>query len=370
MAFYDDEISNRAQPAELYEFVGPTTTYRYTSHGYDIEFGGNTYTAMPMASSRISGDMEGKMDALEIEIDRGAQLVQDYAFVVAPRTLSCTVYRLHANSGNFQRWWGGKVIGISLEKPDVATLVVPSLMSVALETVVPTVFYQTHCNHVLYDARCAILSSAFDVATTITAISANEREITVASDGGNPDGWFQGGEIIGSDGDRRLILDHTGNVMTILWPFVAQAPMDNVTLYAGCDHSFATCVDKFSNSRNFGGHPHIPTDNPWRNIYGIRGQSNAPQTLDAEVQAISGGTTITLDVGDTVFPPITAPADGKFDGGTIVRLTGKGGIPRDILTSARVKVQVSIGTYLYRYRITVDSAVPNLIVGDEVRLSR
>lgn len=273
MTWYEDEISNRARPAELYEFIGALTTYRYTSHGYDLVFGGNTYTSVPLASSSISGDVEGQQDAAEIEIDRGVQLVLDYAFAVAPRSLSCVIYRMHETTGNFRRWWGGKVTGITI-RGDVAHLRVPSLLADALEAEIPARRYQRHCNHVLYDARCGISATAFDVATTISAISGDGKQITVADDGGNPDQWFKGGHIEGSDGEKRLILDHTGLVLKISWPFVAQAPMDNVTLFAGCDHTFATCIAKFSNGDNFGGFPRIPATNIFRNHLGIKGSED------------------------------------------------------------------------------------------------
>ena len=37
-------------------------------------------------------------------------------------------------------------------------------------------------------------------------------------------------------------------------------PGNTFELRPGCDKTFATCIQKFSNAINFGGEPHVPGD--------------------------------------------------------------------------------------------------------------
>jgi hypothetical protein len=38
---------------------------------------------------------------------------------------------------------------------------------------------------------------------------------------------------------------------------------DAVTIYPGCDGSYATCLNKFANLKNFFGFPFMPNKNPF-----------------------------------------------------------------------------------------------------------
>ena len=41
------------RPVELYEFINGATAYRYTSADGDVVYGGNTYTAAPIARGAV-----------------------------------------------------------------------------------------------------------------------------------------------------------------------------------------------------------------------------------------------------------------------------------------------------------------------------
>ena len=55
----------------------------------------------------------------------------------------------------------------------------------------------------------------------------------------------------------------TTSVLLIMTPFRELENGDAVTLYAGCDHTAATCLAKFDNLVNFGGCPAVPEFNPF-----------------------------------------------------------------------------------------------------------
>lgn len=80
-------------------------------------------------------------------------------------------------------------------------------------------------------------------------------------------GWFRGGHLTwksGKNAGRKIeVTEHIrSNGITIihLWqpmPFELQNN-DSFSIQVGCDKSFATCSEKFSNTLNFRGFPHMP----------------------------------------------------------------------------------------------------------------
>lgn len=274
MTFWGDEQSTHdSQPVELFEFVGVNTTYRLTTADSDVVFMSNTFTAVaglerheiPIVSH------EGEPQML-VSMPIAQQVVQDHAFGIPLRSLTMKAWRLQQVSGLSIVLWEGEVqsIGVKYDrtKGHTAEMLINSVLGDGLLSELPSVFYQPQCNHVLYDSRCGIDPTNFDVSTTV--VTASGRLVEVTSDGGNPDGWLKGGEIIrDDDGERRLIVQHTGNDLVLSSAFRTLNPSDAITLQAGCDRTVTTCRDKFSNVPNFGGYPAIPLKNPWK--VGLRG---------------------------------------------------------------------------------------------------
>ena len=244
------------EPIELYTFTSPTTTYRYTSNPVDIEVAGNTFVAIPMERSSLEGTSQDDSPVLQITMPVTIQLIQDYAFDIAPRTLDLLLERIQTPTGIAATAWQGQVTAIAIRQR-VATIRVPSRFGVGLNQPVPDVFYQSQCNHSLYDSRCQVVRNSFRVQTTVSSVSGTS--VTVGSVGANPNDYFKAGEIVRTtDGERRLITAQTGTVLTLNFPFRALNATDAVEIFAGCDRLITTCRDKFSNVVNFGGHPLIP----------------------------------------------------------------------------------------------------------------
>ncbi len=43
---------------------------------------------------------------------------------------------------------------------------------------------------------------------------------------------------------------------------------DSINMRSGCDKVFKTCKERYGNSRNYGGFPHLPEESPFGKIYG------------------------------------------------------------------------------------------------------
>ena len=263
MTYRSDEDSEEGgNPIELYEFVGTFANYYYTTSKRSVLFGGNTYEPIPMQRGRISTPADGDSPELSVELPITTPLVIAYALNIAPPSLVLSVYRLHSSSGAAITYWRGPVTAFTIVER-MANLRVPTLMSQRMSDKIPQVNYQGHCNHRLYDSRCAVVRSGFIETPTLSVIDPIGTTLTVSSMGARPTGWANGGNITkASTGETRMVLDHTGTTIKILWPFSANLSIGNpVEVSAGCDHSIDACFNKFSNHDNFSGMPYVTDQN-------------------------------------------------------------------------------------------------------------
>ena len=251
-------------PVEAYRFTGTLQTYRYTSAESDVVIGGETFTPLTISHSAITvGSHDDDNQELEITVPRDVDIVQDYLYTIAPPRLLLEILRYHEGTDpgtDYIVLWKGYVTLYTATGHE-AKLRVPSTFSLCLRGEVPNIWYQTPCNHVLFDARCSLVRTDFRTTTQIAA--ADGLEITVDNDGA-VNHYLAGGEIVNTDtGERRIIIDNVDNVITIAYPFRNPSVDDNVELCVGCDHTLETCRDVFSNSINFGGFPYVPLRNPF-----------------------------------------------------------------------------------------------------------
>jgi uncharacterized phage protein (TIGR02218 family) len=261
MTYATDTVSIQVSaPVELYEFATPVTTYRYTSFDTDFTYLGNTYTALAglvRANLATTGFNDGDRD-LEVTLPASTAFVQANVFGRLPRNITLTLRILQQLSGEARMVWQGPVTAIAVEGR-MAKVVVPSKVDDALEAEIPNVRFQPLCNHFLFDDRCMLNAADYDVAANVSTVASTT--IVVSTVGGNPDQWFQAGELVRTlDGERRLIVSQVGTTLRINYPFRELVPGNALTLFPGCDHTIKTCRVKFSNHRNFGGHPNVIHD--------------------------------------------------------------------------------------------------------------
>jgi len=263
MSYQDVEVSaHDGEPIELYRFEGVVRNYYYTTHDRDIQKDDALYEAIPMKRSSFSGGGTQDPPEMTIELPVEMDVVQDYAFGIARRLLSLTIYRRHGEDGEDVVFWTGKITKITVDNR-TAKITIPSIFASQMASSIPNIYYQTQCNHVLYGPRCSVNRVPNRVQTQITAYG-GKLTLAVASIGAFGDAEFNAGEIVRAiDGERRLIVEQTGPFITIAYPFRELLVGDNVEIFRGCDHTLADCHNKFNNAINFGGHPTIPTINPF-----------------------------------------------------------------------------------------------------------
>ncbi len=257
MPYIDDEISNiDGQPNELYKFEGAFESYFYTTGPVAVSFLGDNYLPITMERSEVSAGTQSD-DNLSISVDLpiSVTLVQRYAFQIAPPSLRLTIYRYH-DIGEYVSYWQGLVGQIKVSNGR-AVLRSPSVLEFALSGSVPSVFYQTVCNHVLFDERCQVAELLWSQAATVDAISG--RTLTLSTIG-TLNGVLVGGTARLASGETRMIVAQSGSDITVNFGFSEVTLTDAITIFAGCNHD-TDCVGRFNNGINYGGMRYIPPEN-------------------------------------------------------------------------------------------------------------
>ena len=131
--------------------------------------------------------------------------------------------------------------------------------------------FLNQCDAELGDTRCTVRLTLTNA--TVTAI-ASTGEITASGLGENHARgtltWTSGANT----GVSQPVKDQTGQTL-IVWspPPDPIRPGDQFTVTEGCDKTLATCRDRFANTVNFRGFPHIPGDD-FASSYPNRGEGN------------------------------------------------------------------------------------------------
>lgn len=129
--------------------------------------------------------------------------------------------------------------------------------------------YSAECRVDLFSPKCGVARAGFAVAATVTAltdgalgVSADNR-VFYASALGQPDGWFDYGELwwtAGANAGRRTeVRSFAGDRIELWEPMGLDIAIgDGFVIHAGCNKAFSTCTGKFANGTNFRGEPHVP----------------------------------------------------------------------------------------------------------------
>jgi uncharacterized phage protein (TIGR02218 family) len=130
---------------------------------------------------------------------------------------------------------------------------------VLLDMDMPKNLYAPTCLHTLYDSGCGVARGTY--ATSGTA-GAGSTATLIAFSGALAE-HAQGSIIFtsGANANVRATVKSAvaGTSLTLMYPLPSPpATGDAFTVYAGCDHTSATCQTRFNNLANFRGFPYVP----------------------------------------------------------------------------------------------------------------
>ena len=246
------------RPVELYRFALGAQRWTYTSGQTAVVYQSETYQPVTIKRSGIEQGNEINRAGLEITLPRDNPLAG--LFVASPPegVVSVTIYRFHVGDAETIVLWKGRVGGARLSGSELALKCEP--VATSLKRTGLRARYQLICRHALYSAGCGALKDSFRVDGTVSAVSGTTVQVAAAAS--KPDGYFVAGMLAIDDGSR-MIVGHAGINLTLVAPMRSLSAGMAVRLYAGCDHSTATCKNRFGNLANYGGFPFIPLKNPF-----------------------------------------------------------------------------------------------------------
>lgn len=265
--------SQPLQDVELYHFAGAGRRFLLTPHEFDVELGGERYASLPLQRSALALGAEAAKAALELRLPPDGALVRHLlgaALNGAATSVTLHIARRGAdggdggNGGNGGDGWGlvgtrwmGRVLGVEIAD-DTARVRCESVQA-SLKRIGLRRLYSRKCSHVLYSAACG----AVPVTATAVVRRVRGRGIDLDEPLGVPiDEALAGGWLQTDAGSRHMIVSAWGTTLELLAPAALVAGA-TVTLVAGCDHSTATCSQRFGNLDNYGGFPALPGTNPF-----------------------------------------------------------------------------------------------------------
>lgn len=250
-------------PIELYEFNIGSESFQLTSAEDELVVESVTYDPVEVRRSSINLGPDERNDVLEVTLPSTHAFARKYIDIVPGQAATLTIKRFHRFDTDVETAviFKGQVrsVAFSLDGRTARIAVLP--ITAALGRSVPRFTYQGLCNHILYDPRCKVTPGLFRHQDDVTAVSTDGTILTVQGLGAMGDDWSTAGYVTLNGIDHRLILDQTGDDITIRFPFGFDVLNQTVDVFAGCDHSGNTCKTKFNNVVNYGGHAFVPLRN-------------------------------------------------------------------------------------------------------------
>jgi len=259
MAFEDHETSQEAgSTIEIYTLAMGSTIYRmHDSVEPFVTYLGDEYDRTSISRGSISTGQE----YLEIKLPGSHPFTLKFATIAPGQTASLTIQSYQRlEPSDVRVIYKGVVRSVAFTQN--ASMSALSLVPIndAFDKEIPERTFQAACNNVLFDPDCKVSAGLFTYIGPVSAIVDNVVTIT-GLETAKGTGWSTGGYVSFGVLDYRLILDQAGDDLTLVLPFHESVLTEDVSVFAGCDHSIATCLAKFANEINFGGCPFVPTKN-------------------------------------------------------------------------------------------------------------
>ena len=260
MSFDTQEKSRYSgDPVEAFDFLNVATHYRYTSSDVPVTIGGNMYTPTPITCSGADFSQEDSSASITVTLPRTDAVAAFFLAYTPVQPITLTIHRKHRSDAESVVSFIGTIVSVAFSASEAKFTVAP--ITQAFKRRIPSIVYQSQCNWALYGAGCGLDKDDFKVVAIVDAVSGNT--VTATEFGAQANGWWTNGWLQKSNGERRFIVDHSGEVVTLMSPFSTLAVSESVDAYPGCDRTEAICASKFNNLINHMGWARIPTRNPY-----------------------------------------------------------------------------------------------------------
>lgn len=252
------------QPIDLFTFSIGSDQFRFTNAEDELTVLSLTYGPIAISRAPVEIGRESRTQTVSIRLPSSHEFAQRFVGVPPGQKVTCVIRTVHRGDlTDVRTEFTGLVRTIGLDNLAAETEILVMPLTGALLQVVPRYIFSGLCNHVLYDGGCGVARASF-THTGVGALTADPQIITVSNlDSAKGVGWATGG-YIEFNGDFRGVFRHVAtNSLVLAVPFKEDIGGQTLSVYAGCDHSYAVCGSKFSNQARFGGFPFVPTKNPF-----------------------------------------------------------------------------------------------------------
>lgn len=258
--FIAKETDISRQPIEIYDIYRDTTHFRHTSGDVEVLYNGYTWSPATIYRDSVKYNNDMKSTEVNIAFAKTNPAISQYIANTPIQLAWVEIYKLFRDQDPYetQLVFKGQIFRIAL-KGAIAQATCYGVEK-ALENQLNKWYYQVECNHTLFDEWCALTEAAYQVTTAIT-LDSSLTLLSSSSFGAYADDYFTLGNVY-FNGDYRQITSHTGNQITIMYPFSDLEDSNTVIAVPGCDGNVETCISKFSNIIHFLGFPNTPIDNP------------------------------------------------------------------------------------------------------------
>ena len=249
------------QPFELYLFQTETQTWRLTSSDRTISYLGNDYTPEAIQRTATSQGLELKSGAVKVTLPKTHEIAQMFLPYIPSTPLSLVIYRGHKDEAEVVVHFTGRVTSAQFGDECVLTAVPEQEV---LKRKIPAQKYQSQCNNILYDTGCGVDKELFRVTATLDTVDGDE--VTATEFDAEADGHFDNG-YLEKGVERRFILKHVGDTLTLLQPMAGLVAGDEVSCFPGCNRKFTgDCTIRYDNGDHFFGFDRIPKRNPFDGV--------------------------------------------------------------------------------------------------------
>jgi uncharacterized phage protein (TIGR02218 family) len=252
-----------SQPYELFLFSTSGQNFYLTSADQTITYLGNTYQPTTIQRSEFEHTNEVVSGQIKVRIPKNHPLAALFIPYLPPTPMALTIFGSHYSDSETVVIFSGKVA--SARFTDECELTVNSDLYI-LQRQIPIQLYQAACPHVFGDAGCKFPLGTVTYTGTIATVNSTGDVITAAAFSGTAfslrGGYFQRGN------DVRMIVDHTGNQITLMSGISGLNVGDACTAVAGCMHTYSDCNAR-NNVANFLGFDLIPQTNPFDSSKGV-----------------------------------------------------------------------------------------------------
>lgn len=262
---FDTFESAGGRPIEFYEFSYQGRTLRYTSADRDITIDAVTYVATTISRSTFIDTNDIAKATLTLTCEPHFE-VSELFNTEPPDDVVGLVLKRFQNDDPAQEVkaiWLGRVVNCAWPT-NQSTLRCESIYT-ALKQPGLRRPYSKNCTYVVYGDECQLDIGAF---TTVNAIDSQTGNVINGSIfATQPDGFWAGGRIYWEQTPgfivKRGIKNHVGSQIEITHTMPGLPPGATVSIVPGCDHTYFTCGNKFSNTDNYGGQPNMQQKNPF-----------------------------------------------------------------------------------------------------------